>query len=60
MGDIERLVIGCPQYDEQIAISAIISSHDDEIKVLETRLQKARHLKQGMMQELLTGRIRLV
>jgi type I restriction enzyme S subunit len=60
MGDIEKLVVGCPQYDEQIAISTIISAHDDEIEVLEAKLQKARHLKQGMMQELLTGRIRLV
>lgn len=60
MGDIERLVVGCPHYDEQIAISTIISAHDDEIEMLETKLQKARHLKQGMMQELLTGRVRLV
>lgn len=33
---------------------------DAEIAALETKLAKARHLKRGMMQELLTGRIRLV
>jgi type I restriction enzyme S subunit len=33
---------------------------DTEISVLEAKLAKARQLKQGMMQELLTGRIRLV
>ena len=33
---------------------------DSELAALESRLAKARHIKQGMMQELLTGRIRLV
>lgn len=45
---------------EQTAIAAILSDMDDEIVALEGKLAKARHLKQGMMQELLTGRIRLV
>lgn len=45
---------------EQIAIAAVLSDMDAEIAALEAKLSKARQLKQGMMQELLTGRIRLV
>ena len=39
---------------------AVLSDMDTEIAALEQRLAKTRALKQGMMQELLTGRIRLV
>lgn len=46
--------------DEQSAIAEILSNMDAEIAALETKLAKARLIKQGMMQELLTGRIRLV
>ena len=46
--------------EEQIAISSILTDMDDEIAALEGKLSKARQVKQGMMQELLTGRIRLV
>ena len=60
MGDIERLVLPLPEKDEQIAIAAILTDMDSELAELETRLAKTRQLKQGMMQELLTGRIRLV
>ena len=45
---------------EQTAIAAVLSDMDAEITALETRRDKTRALKQGMMQELLTGRIRLV
>jgi type I restriction enzyme, S subunit len=45
---------------EQTAIAAILSDMDAELAALETKLTKVRQLKQGMMQELLTGRIRLV
>lgn len=45
---------------EQSSIAYIISDMDDEISSLEEKLKKARLIKQGMMQELLTGRIRLV
>ncbi|MCS6292693.1 MAG: restriction endonuclease subunit S [Nitrospira sp.] len=45
---------------EQTAIATILSDMDAEIAALEAKLAKARQLKQGMMQELLTGRIRLV
>jgi len=49
-----------PSYEEQTAIATVLSNMDAEIAVLEAKLAKARKLKQGMMQELLTGRIRLV
>ena len=45
---------------EQTAIAAILSDMDAEAAALEAKLTKARSIKQGMMQELLTGRIRLV
>ncbi len=44
---------------EQHAIATVLSDMDAEIATLETRLAKAQALKQGMIQELLTGRIRL-
>ncbi|MBK6999874.1 MAG: restriction endonuclease subunit S [Rhodoferax sp.] len=49
-----------PSKSEQTAIATILSDMDTELAELESRLAKARHIKQGMMQELLTGRIRLV
>jgi len=45
---------------EQTAIAAILSDMDAEIEALKAKLEKMRHIKQGMMSELLTGRIRLV
>jgi type I restriction enzyme S subunit len=45
---------------EQTAIAAILADMDAEIAALEARLGKTRQLKQGMMQELLTGRVRLI
>jgi len=46
--------------EEQTAIAAVLSDMDAELAALEAKLVKARQIKQGMMQELLTGRIRLV
>ncbi|GAL98793.1 hypothetical protein AA0312_0501 [Acetobacter tropicalis NRIC 0312] len=46
--------------NEQIAIAGILNDMNSEIQALETRLEKARAIKEGMMQNLLTGRIRLV
>ncbi|MGP7733633.1 restriction endonuclease subunit S [Oceanimonas smirnovii] len=46
--------------EEQTAIATILSDMDEEIQSLEARLTKTRDLKQGMMQQLLTGKIRLV
>jgi type I restriction enzyme S subunit len=45
---------------KQTAIAAVLSDIDAEISALERRRDKTRALKRGMMQELLTGRIRLV
>lgn len=49
-----------PSLSEQERIATILSDMDAEIEVLEQQLDKARQIKQGMMQELLTGRTRLV
>jgi type I restriction enzyme S subunit len=58
---VKEFVLRIPQDDEeQAAIATILSDMDTELAELETRLAKTRQLKQGMMQELLTGRIRLV
>jgi type I restriction enzyme S subunit len=46
--------------DEQQAIADVLNDMDTEIRALEIRLEKARQVKEGMMQNLLTGRIRLV
>ena len=49
-----------PPLPEQTAIAAVLSDIDAELAALEARRDKTRALKQGMMQELLTGRIRLL
>ncbi|WP_418888717.1 restriction endonuclease subunit S [Methanothrix soehngenii] len=59
-GNLARLELYLPVQPEQTAIAAILSDMDAEIAALEAKLVKARQVKQGMMQELLTGRIRLV
>jgi len=59
-GDVRALQIPFPEYEEQTAIVEILSDMDGEIAALEAKLTKARSIKQGMMQELLSGRIRLV
>lgn len=58
--NIADLPIDAPDYDEQIAIATTLNDMDAEIAALEARLAKARLVKQGMMQELLSGRIRLI
>ena len=49
-----------PSIAEQAAIASILSDMDNEIEALEQKLEKTRQVKQGMMQQLLTGKIRLV
>lgn len=56
---IERVLASLPLKEEQTAIATILSDMDSELNALEQKLAKARSLKQGMMQQLLTGRIRL-
>ena len=48
-----------PRVDEQLTIATVLSDMDTEIAALEQRRDKTRAIKQGMMQQLLTGRIRL-
>ena len=57
--NFNKVEIFVPDYNEQKAIAQILSDMDIEIKALETQLQKTQYLKQGMMQELLTGKTRL-
>lgn len=59
-GDIARFLLPLPSIPEQSAIAAVLSDMDIEITALEDRRDKTRDLKQGMMQELLTGQIRLI
>jgi len=59
MGDIEKLELQLPSKKEQTAIATILSDMDTEIASLEQKRDKTRLLKQGMMQELLTGKTRL-
>jgi type I restriction enzyme S subunit len=49
-----------PAVDEQTAIAEVLTDMDAEIAALEQRDEKTRALKQAMMQELLTGKTRLV
>ena len=58
--ELRRFPFHVPQLPEQSAIAAVLTDMDAEIAALEARRDKTRALKQGMMQELLTGRIRLV
>lgn len=58
--DVRRLVVPAPECVEQVAIAAVLADMDAELTALEARRDKTRQLKQGMMQALLTGRIRLV
>ncbi|MGE0099629.1 MAG: restriction endonuclease subunit S [Hydrogenophaga sp.] len=58
--NIRKISILVPPPEEQTAIATVLSDMDTEITALDARLSKARQLKQGMAQALLTGRIRLV
>ena len=58
--DLMPIEVGIPHLAEQTAIAAVLSDMDAELADLEKRKDKTRNLKQAMMQELLTGRTRLV
>jgi type I restriction enzyme S subunit len=61
LSDLKQLEIFIPsQVKEQTAIATVLSDMDAELGALEAKLGKTRLLKQGMMQELLTGKTRLV
>ena len=59
-GIIKASLITLPSIEEQTAIATILSDMDADLQALEQRLNKTRQIKQGMMQELLTGKTRLV
>ena len=56
---LQLVEVAIPTMEEQTAIANILSDIDTELAGLEARREKAHQIKQGMMQELLTGRIRL-
>ncbi len=57
---VNQVIIALPEKREQIEIALVLCSIDEEIYVIEQRLRKTRQIKQGMMQELLTGKTRLI
>ena len=58
--DMKKFSFCVPDLAEQKAIVNVLSDMTEDIGVLELKLSKARQIKQGMMQDLLTGRVRLV
>ena len=58
--NIPKLTLLVPIIREQTAIAEVLTEMDAELAGLEQRREKTRSLKQAMMQELLTGRIRLL
>lgn len=58
--DFVKFNFPLPSKEEQNAIANVLSSMDKEIETLNTKLEKYRNLKTAMMQQLLTGKIRLV
>jgi len=59
-GIVADFKISMPALEEQESIAAVLIEMDNELAAFEARLAQTRDLKQGMMQELLTGRTRLV
>ncbi len=57
---LRKVFLPVPKPEEQRAIAIILSKMDAEITALESRRNKTQAIKQGMMQELLTGRTRLI
>ena len=58
--NVKTIEVSLPSLTEQTAIAEVLSDMDAELAALEQKRDKTRLLKQGMMQELLTGRTRLV
>jgi type I restriction enzyme S subunit len=60
ISEYQNIEIEVPAPEEQTAIAQVLSDMDAEIEELEQKLDKYKMIKQGMMQELLTGRTRLI
>lgn len=59
-GNFNKMEVSLPKPEEQIEIANILTDMNNEINALETKLEKYKKVKLGMMQNLLTGKIRLV
>ena len=57
--DVRSFKLPLPSIKEQTAIATILSDMDSEVQALQKRLDKTHDIKQGMMQQLLTGKVRL-
>jgi len=57
---IRQIEVSLPPFEKQCQISTILSNIDNQIQKLQNKLLKFRLLKQGMMEQLLTGKIRLI
>lgn len=57
---VRNILVALPAPKEQNAIAQVLTDMDAEVAALEKRLAKTKDIKQGMMQELLTGKTRLV
>ena len=57
---VKNLPLKLPKYEEQVEIGSVLHDIDTEIENLELKLKKQQQIKQGMMQQLLTGKIRLM
>ena len=60
ISNAKKTVIPLPADEEQTAIAEVLSDMDAEITALEQKRDKTKLIKQGMMQELLTGKTRLI
>ncbi len=57
--ELAEFVMGWPKPDEQKRIAALLTASDEEQSAVERELAKLRHLKSGLMTDLLTGRVRV-
>lgn len=60
MLDVLSMILQIPSIKEQKAIASVLTSMDNEISAIEAKKAKYESMKQGMMQQLLTGKIRLI
>ena len=56
----KKALVPLPSVKEQTAIANVLSDMDKDLEALQQRLHKTQQIKQGMMQELLTGKTRLI
>lgn len=59
LGSIRKLLIPAPPNNEQVEIASVLSALDNKVLGLEKKLSKARNVKKALMQDLLTGKVRV-